>query len=248
MNFRSFGSFGLIVLVVAALGQTTAVAGPVQIDSQDRRVTARLSPERGAAAVTDEEVAPDAGPFVATALAEVDIDGFDSEASASVDSTLAQSGLSFAGSFRYAVTDTRPGDDGAIPTARLDYDFDVTFTIDEAYNYDFQDRFDRVNDDSSVTVEFLAQIDGVDVPFTDIDANGGGTLQPGTYKLTLAAFAEGLLGASSDFQLDYETTLDLSPSDGDGGGGGTPIPLPPAVWSGLLLLGAGALGRLRKRW
>ena len=75
-----------------------------------------------------------------------------------------------------------------------------------------------------------------------------GTLPAGRYSL---AFDATLFGSSSSGQqeVDYGFNLLLGTTlDGNGPGGGepNPIPLPPAVWSGLALLAAGALNRARK--
>jgi hypothetical protein len=247
MTRSSLAAFGLAFLGVAAAGADRAAAG-VQVLSQDGFVRARVAPGRGEPLTTDQESAPSSGSFTRAAQALVAIDGFAADARSNVDATLGQDGFTFAGALAYEATDTRPDDpESGVPTVRLDYEFHVTFSIDEAYDYDFQHTRARNDTYPFNELENLHQIRGVDVDFLDVDANGGGTLQPGTYELTLAQTAEGLIGPGAVLDFDYEVALDLTPVDGNGNGGGTPIPLPPAVWSGLLVLGAGAANRMRKR-
>jgi hypothetical protein len=243
---------GVVILATAAAGFLAAggraAAGPVVIVSQDGTVSAQIDPSHGESVLVDSKSFPAAGSFSRTATAQISITDFTAEASSSAEGQVGANGwITFDGALQYDARDTRPDDpETGIPTVKLDAVFHVTFTIDEPRDYDFQRTFTRGDTYQFNSLDHLQTLEGVDVPFVDIDANGGGTLLPGTYRLTVAETAEGLIGPGAMLDATYRIALDLTPNGGNNGGGGNPIPLPPAAWSSLVLFAAGAANRLRK--
>jgi hypothetical protein len=241
----------LAVGIVTACLAPAAHAGTVTILSQERRVVA--SAEDGAGTQSDDtKMAPDAGPFNDTASADASGANTTFRSSASMNSTLGQDGLFFKGTLNYDIQPAAGGPQGDVVN---ELGIDVTFSVDQAYNYVLTIKNDIVKSDpntDSAASSILRRVDDPNAggfPVTDSDASG--VMDPGTYNLSIirGAMSFGVPEELTSHQVDYDYSLALSPVDGTGGGGGepNPIPLPPAVWSGLLVLGAGALNRLRKR-
>ena len=143
--------------------------------------------------------------------------------------------------------DTRSG--GGANTIVNAYNYRVEFTIDSAYTFDFVSDITNGsgswNDEQGYNLVSGVRADGDSV---FIGPGESGVLQPGTYTLTVQQSNQRISTGDPDLTSafrDYNYSFALAPVDS--GGGPNPIPLPPAVWSGLAVLGAGAFTRIRCR-
>ena len=212
----------------------TAVAGPVQIISQDRRVTATASPGAGADPVIVNVTAPDNGPFEETAAADASGEGFVSRATSSVRSTMGNDGFHIDGTLSWETQDTRaPGSAGSA-TADASVFHDIFFRLDEAYDFTFSLVLNVTENNGSggesgegFTALFFVDEQGSVLP------GESGTLQPGDYNLRFNRSTESTVSgdALGRYSIDYAVNLNLMPSDGSSEP--NPIPLPPAAWAGL---------------
>ena len=249
---RSSGRRAAIATVatgLAALGAfapAVAPAGPVQIVSQERRIEAEIN-------LREAEIrgAVDVGPFRETAGSRFVEEGFRNEAVATIDSTLDPDRFTLDGTLSYDVQDTRPdGGFGAPLRASATLDASVVFSLDEAYRYTLRYDLDETDNDPDASVESAFEFVGFDGGSVDETVAEGqtvsGVLEPGSYRLALPVRIANTVADEQlrSFDLDYGLSLDLEPVDGVDGG--TPIPLPPAVWSGIALMGAGLLNRWRR--
>ena len=82
----------------------------------------------------------------------------------------------------------------------------------------------------------------------DVSFDGGGVLEAGRYEFLFETggldFTAFPVNDSSSALVNYNVSLAFT--DSNGGGGGNPIPLPPGVWAGGAMLGAMAVGKVRK--
>lgn len=223
------------VLVIALV--PVARAGTVTIISQHREITARAAGEGVG------RTAPDAGPFSATASVDASDDTGIARATTTVDSRLGQDGFFFSGRAAYD-KHFFDSEQGTGPSVLYRLTFEVIFSIDEPYNYEYALLFNNIKSDptadSSAEFEFSGDPDALG------DPPSRGTFEAGTYRLFLTSGAEsiGRAGELISFEEEYDWRLALSPVDGDGDP--TPIPLPPALWAGLSVMGLGLLNRWRK--
>jgi hypothetical protein len=235
---------------LAAMTPLTASAGTVTILSQSRQIDASATFRPDADA--QRKTAPDAGVFNETATAQASR-GDTARTVASMNSHLGQDGLFMSGVVSFDVTgtgDPAPESSDDFPKVLANVTYGIEFSIDAAYHYDFvvDNKFSGDIDVPGDGQFFLSQLDGGSGGGSP---NSSGILQPGRYSFNGGFTHEKLVGDPFTFEDQYDIHLALSPVSGggdNGNGGGTPaVPLPPAVWSGALVLGAGALNRLRKR-
>jgi hypothetical protein len=238
-------------MLSAVLPAGTASAGTVTILSQIRKIDASASFPPDSDSQTKS--APDAGVFNATATAEASR-GDTARTVASMNSHFGQDGLFMSGVVSFDVTglgDPAPESSDDYPRVSANVGYKIDFSIDAPYHYDFVVDGKYSGDIASVVgdgqfyLQPLAGFSGGGSP------NSSGILQPGSYSFNGGFTHEKLVGEPFTFEDQYDIHLALSPvsGGGNGNGGGTPaVPLPPAVWSGALVLGAGALNRLRKRF
>jgi hypothetical protein len=239
---------GLAGVAAAALAPSSASAGVV-IVNQVRNVVSGVS-DGGDVSHT----APDAGPFNDTAVAVGSGQGFTNTTSTSIQSVLNSSRLTFEGSYVFNADDQRTGGGEDSPFIHFfgSVAASAEFALDQAYSYTLTYNLTRPTppEGLSVVQDSEARFFGDNDPSDSLVQPGTtrtGVLQPGQYRIQLNRNVDGFATPPQDFEYteDYSLVLDLRPVSG--GGNPNPIPLPPAVWSGLALLGAGALNRLRKR-
>ena len=244
---RGGGGLGGLALAGAlALGFAAtdeARAGTVTLVSVEQTVSASI--RSGDDDQTDVRSSTDPMPFDDAAVVESVGDGFTYRASSSLVSTFDAAGLSFDFERRYETQDTRGG--GPIQ-ASVGFDVEVVFAIDEVHRGRFgTSRGDEATSTPGAGADgdaFFALVgtDGTDFfAFPDSDL----LLEPGTYALQLIAGRTSNGGLPETESLFAPIRFDLSLTEADGAP--NPIPLPPAVLGGAVLLGAGALNRLRKR-
>jgi hypothetical protein len=140
----------------------------------------------------------------------------------------------------------------AAPHVLANVDYGIQFSIDAPYHFDFVVDSKYSGDLDSVVGDGQFYLDSTDGGPGGFKPGSSGTLQPGSYSFDGGFTHEKLVGEPFTFEDQYDIHLALSPVSAGGGdngdGNGTPaVPLPPAVWSGAIVLAAGALNRLRKR-
>ena len=223
--------------VIVSSTAMTALAGPLQILSQDRTVTATARPGGGTEAVIDEVRAPDKGAFNETANVDVTGDGFVSRATSTVQSTMGNDGFHIKGSLSWQTQDVRiPGSaDSAGATAGVFHD--IFFRLDQPYDFTFTETL-KVTDNNGQGGE-----SGENFTFLFFGQGGfgvgdSGTLQPGDYNLRFTRDTTSTVSGEQlgSFALDYDVNLNLT-AHGDGGGKPPAVPLPPAAWAALVTLG-----------
>jgi hypothetical protein len=244
-----------VVTCVAALAGAVALApsgasAGVTIINPVRNVTSGVN---GSGTVS--HTAPDAGPFQDAAVAVDSGQGFTDTTSTSIDSVLNSSRLSFEGSYDFTAADQRIGGGEDSPFIHFfgSVAAGAEFALDQAYSYTLTYNLNCPTPPEALEViqDSEARFFGDNDPSDSLVQPGTtrtGVLQPGQYQLQLNRNVDGFATPPQDFAYSegYSFILDLKPV-GDGGGKPNPVPLPPAVWSGLIVLGAGALNRLRKR-
>jgi hypothetical protein len=224
-----------------------AVAGPVQILSQDRRVEATARPGAGADPVVDEIIAPDNGPFNETATVDASGDGFVSRATSSVQSTMGNDGFHIKGTLSWQTQDTRSpgGADSATATAAVLHD--IFFRLDQPYDFTFTETL-NVTDDNNPGGESGENFTFLSFGQTGFSVGDSGTLQPGDYNLRFSRDTSSTVSGDplGSFALEYDVNLNLTPHDG----GSSPppgVPLPPAAWAGLLTFACYGATRVLRR-
>ena len=165
--------------------------------------------------------------------------------------------LRYFASYVFRFNDARPNSDPENPLPLIHpqgtVSLGTTFTVSEATNFsvDFFHNASDEPDGVDILSEGEARVflgnDPSESLLTFTGETRQGVLQPGEYRFTFDTRVEGFAQAPVDGEYveSFDFKLDLSPVGG-GGGEPTPIPLPPAIWSGLIVLGAGALNRLRR--
>ena len=239
------------VLVASVVGAAmccsaaTALAGPVQIISQDRRVTAVARPSGGGTPVTETVTAPDNGLFEETATADASGQGFTARATSSVKSSIGNDGIHIEGTLAWETEDNV--NPAAVDSATADaiVFHDIFFRLDEAYDFDFKPITSVVdrNGGGGESGEGFTQLTFLS---TGVGPGTSGTLQPGDYHFTFQRSKESTVsGPLGTLTEDYTVHLDLSPSDGSSEP--NPIPLPPAAWAALSTMGLIGLARTVRR-
>ena len=228
---------------------TTALAGPVQITSQDRRVTATARPGAGADPVVDEVTAPDNGPFNQTANVDASGDGFVSRATSSVTSTMGNDGFHIKGTLSWQTQDTRSpgGADSATATAAVLHD--IFFRLDQPYDFTFTETL-KVTDDNNPGGESGENFTFLSFGQGGFSVGDSGTLQPGDYNLRFSRDTSSTVSGDplGSFALDYDVNLNLTAQDGGGSNPPPGVPLPPAAWAALVTFaGYTAARMLRQR-
>jgi hypothetical protein len=231
-------------VVVGMIG-STALAGPVRIVSQERSIIVHAQGGGSRERITDRQVSEgNDGRFVATVATDDTNSGAIAKSSASVDSDLGPSGFEFRGRLQWDLQDLGAPESAAVADAR--YDFHVVFALDQAYHYAFVDhgKLDHSVGGSSAgdAFEFLEGPGVADRP----DA---GILQAGTYSLQLSMFQGSAVSdvpVNGSYLRNFDLSLNFAPVAGEGSEGPHPVPLPAALWSGLSVLGACAVNRMRK--
>jgi hypothetical protein len=242
---RNSGILGIAVVGALSFASSGAVAGPVRIDSQQRSVTARVQPGQGAAAVIDTRSATGNGPFDESVAVDASGDGFVGRANATLTSTIGNDGFHYEGTLAWEVQDTRSSAATDQSTkAEASFLTDISFTLDEAYDFSFTESLNSTAPGSgesgeSVTVLFFEG--GPALP------GESGTLQPGSYNLRVQRSTEALLSGTglATYAIDFDVDFNLAPSDGSSEP--NPIPLPPAAWAGLATMGLIGLTRAVRR-
>jgi hypothetical protein len=234
--------------ILAAVAPPSASAGTVTILSQSRKIDAVASfpPDQDAQTKT----APDAGVFNETATAEA-ARGDTAHTLASMNSHLGQDGLFMSGVVSFDVTGLgtpAPTSSDDFPRVAANVTYGIAFSIDAPYHYDFVVDGKDSGDTEGVVGDGQFYLQSIDGGIGGGSPNSSGILQPGSYSFNGGFTHEKLVGEPFTFEDDYDIHLALSPVSDDGGGGAHAVPLPPAVWSGALVLGAGALNRLRQRF
>ena len=229
-------------LLAAAAVAPSAEAGTVTIHSQSRTVSF------GALGASQSFTAADNENVNKTFSETYDGNGLSGTTSASLVSTVGQDGFTFKGSVAYDVRNDRFGENGEElfaggPDIRIVGVFE--FSVDAPFTYQLGGGLKILKDDPHALVEAPSE-------FYPYDGAGTGLLEPGvTYRFVTPFAVDSFSihsGTERSFSAEFDYQLLLSPVDGGNGGGSpNPIPLPPAVWSGLAVLGAGALNRLRRR-
>lgn len=225
-----------------------AVAGPVQILSQDRRITATARPGAGAANVVDEITAPDNGAFNETATVDASGDGFVSRATSTVQSTMGNDGFHIKGTLSWGSQDTRAPASVDSATANAAVLHDIFFRLDQPYDFTFTEILNKTDDND------LGSEIGENFTFLSFGQGGfgvgaSGTLQPGDYNLRYSRDTGSNVSGDTlaTFALEYDVNLNLTPH-GNGGSGPPPaVPLPPAAWAGLLTFACYGVCTLRRR-
>lgn len=226
---------------------SAAWAGVVQITSQQRvvEVEYRESGEGGGADQTDREAAPDAGPFTGQARVRRTGTNFDNTVSAGMQSDLDGSVWRFRGAVDIDHIDQR---DAVNPVSNARFTAIVEFMHDAPFRYEL-DGGPTASGSGQSTGQLAEMIEGVSPGAPSPGTDRAGTLPAGTYRLTLAQEIESI-ERNSDVRSDLDYTFTLNAVN-DGGNGGTPpaVPLPPAVWAGLITMGAtGLTGAVRRRF
>jgi hypothetical protein len=224
-----------------------AVAGPVQILSQDRRVEATARPGAGAANVVDEITAPDNGPFNETATIDASGDGFVSRATSTVTSTIGNDGIHIKGTLSWQSQDTRaPASvDSATATAAVLHD--IFFRLDQPYDFTFTETL-NVTDNNGLGSEIGENFTFLSFGQTGVGVGDSGTLQPGDYNLRYSRDTGSNVSGDTlaSYSIDYDMNLNLTPRDG-GSGPPPAVPLPAAAWMALATFACCGASRLLRR-
>ena len=256
---RRVPSIGVIrrTLMVSTITAAAAVAsvseaGTVNVTGVNLNVGATVDlAERDS--VIDTKTSTTVGDFEDAARANDAGEGFDATATTGVKARFGQDGFFFSTTTEFEVLDTRPPTSSSVINNRFDYQVD--FTIDSAYEFDFSTQVtdDAGTGDTWGDQQGDRQLTGTTTGGDEVlfGADESGVLQPGTYSLRILQGNERISAGdpnSSTDSIEYEDAFALSAVDGGGGDPGgepSPVPLPPAIWSGLAVLGR-ALNRLRK--
>jgi hypothetical protein len=226
----------------------SADAGPVRIISQERTLTVSAQGGAGRERITKTLSAENAGTFSANVSADDTNPAMVAKASAGVDSTLGDTGFRFRGRLAWYLDDLGERDQ-LESNAEAQYAFNVVFAVDETYRYSFANNGRLVHSEGGSGAgdagEFLSG------PGASGALEETGVLTPGTYTLELFLFqgsSETTVGYEGSYRREFDLSFDLAPVANVGQHDQpAAVPLPPAVWSGLLVLGAGAVKRWRKR-
>jgi hypothetical protein len=237
--------FGRALAVVGAAGLLftgSAEAGHVKLLGQTLNLHVATAPGGGHIA---SKTFTDPAPFSDSVDADDVGSGFSRTAASSMNASSGVDTYHVDGKLTFNSHDTRVGRSSHIINSG--FGVQVAFEVDEPYFLTI-DRslvvdFDKTNGAvfSENSYRFLNQSTGED-PYA---GSAQFALTPGTYLLDLKATGQADAAQFDDVSLDYSYRFDLNFTPGS-----TPpnaIPLPPAVWSGLIGLGAVALNRLRRR-
>ena len=242
LQYSRFAVLGVLALAAAA---APALAGPVTVVDLRRSIGAYVSgPEHG----QEQRETNAGGTFNESVSVAKSGAGYSTRAWADIESLFNADGFHFLARHGYEIEDNRvaaPGmeDDFIYTNAGSGAGMIVHFHLDAAVRYTFayeshnirQDLWD--NNDSPLT--FMGGGNGFVEP-------GTGILTPGDYELRWGGGSNATVGRADPraSEWEYDLSVTFAPLD-DGGNGPSPIPLPPALWSGLAILSAGALMRLR---
>jgi len=230
-----------IVLVALSLAASRTAAGPVLLSREsDLRAT-------GASAAGEYDLSngsDDFAPFTDGLLSDAGLPARSSaqqHSSPQLDATGSLAGASADGSARAAVvTDIVD----AFSTAETD--FDLVFRVDGKSSTFTFDGTLAASGDASSGVLLHPKDDADAPPLFSVDAAGetravhqSTVLEPGTYGLSVWAFAR---GTPAESLATYSVAVTLK----DGEPGVVPMPLPAAAGAGLMGLALIALGTLRR--
>jgi len=215
---------------------SSALAG-LSIDKQGRYVEVSLSsadPGDGAPQL-DRQSAPNDGSFSGDVQLRQAGTNFDNQVRATMQSELAGEKWLFSGILDIATNDIR---DLSVPSAEAVFNAILDFTIDGPYDYDLQGGA-NVSGSNPGDGQLAEMIELMSPTGTDPGGNRSGTLEPGTYRLTLVQQIA-TNDRSADHQSEYQYTFSIEPAKNPPNS----VPLPPAAWPGLAMLGGMGIVRV----